>query len=74
MIGCIIATMIFIFAAAWLLSLVSLVILPLVIYTSYFYLKSYQGRNDEYKQIYSSAASFSEQSFFSIKTVKQMNA
>ena len=39
--GCVIATLIYIFSTAWLLSFVSLAMLPLIIITGYFYLKSY---------------------------------
>jgi hypothetical protein len=48
--------------------------LPLILITGYFYLKSYEGRNQEYKKIYRKAGELSEQAFYAIKTVKQMNA
>lgn len=40
-IGCVVATLIYIFTTAWLLSLISLAMLPLTIITGYLYLKSY---------------------------------
>ena len=73
-IGCVGATLIYIFTTAWLLSLVSLGMLPIILITGYFYLKSYEGRNQEYKKIYRKAGELSEQAFYAIKTVKQMNS
>jgi hypothetical protein len=37
------------------------------------YLKSYEGRNKEYKRIYSKAGTLSEQAIYAIKTVKMLN-
>lgn len=48
-VGCLVATVIYIFTTAWLLSFVCLGMLPFVILTGYLYLKSYEGRTTEYK-------------------------
>jgi ATP-binding cassette subfamily B (MDR/TAP) protein 1 len=72
-VGCCVVSLILIFITGWLLSLVCLLILPLIILVSYMYLKSYEGRNKEYKRIYSKAGTLSEQAIYAIKTVKMLN-
>lgn len=72
-VGCCIVSLVLIFVTAWLLSLVCLGLLPLIVLVSYLYLKSYQGRNEEYKKIYEKAGSLSEQAIYAIKTVKMLN-
>lgn len=72
-VGCCVASLVLIFVTAWLLSLVCLLFFPLIILLSYMYLLSYQGRNKEYKKIYSKAGSLSEQAIHAIKTVKMLN-
>ena len=57
---------------AWLLALVCLGIIPFVLLASHLNIKSFQGRNQHYKEIYSKAGSLSEQAIYAIKTIKML--
>lgn len=58
-IGCCVVSLIIIFITGLLLSLVCLIVLPFIVVVSYLYLRSYEGRNEEYKRIYSKAGTLS---------------
>jgi len=61
------------FVQGWLMTLVCLAAFPIVAYAGFLYMRSLQSKSSEFQKYYSKAGGLSEQAFYSIKTVKQMN-
>ena len=61
------------FSQGWLMALVALSPVPLIGLGGYLYTRSLQSKSKEFQKIYASAGGLAEQTFYSIKTVKQLN-
>jgi ABC-type multidrug transport system fused ATPase/permease subunit len=61
------------FITGWLMTLVCLAAFPIIAYAGFLYMRSLQIKSAEFQKYYSKAGGMSEQAFYSIKTVKQLN-
>jgi ATP-binding cassette subfamily B (MDR/TAP) protein 1 len=61
------------FVTGWLMTLVCLAAFPIIAYAGFLYMRSLQSKSSEFQKYYSKAGGLSEQAFYSIKTVKQLN-